>query len=33
MKVIIVGNNRVEFCEVRKRDYDKCFFEHRQQLY
>lgn len=33
MKAIIVGNNRVEVCEVKKRDYEKTFFVHRQQLY
>lgn len=33
MKAILVGNNRVEFCEVKKKDFDKCFFEYRSQLY
>lgn len=33
MKAIIVGNNRVEVCEVKKKDYEKTFFVHRQQLY
>lgn len=33
MKAIIVGHNRVEVCEVKKKDYEKTFFVHRQQLY
>lgn len=33
MKVVIVGRNRVEVCEVKKRDFDKMFFAHRSQLY
>ncbi len=33
MKAIIVGNNRVEFCTIPKKDISKCFFEYRSQLY
>lgn len=33
MRAYIVGRNRVEICEVKKRDLAKTFFVHRQQLY
>lgn len=33
MIAVIVGRNRVEFCKIRPRDYDKTFFVHRGQQY
>lgn len=33
MRVIIVGENRAEFCRISPRDYDKRFFETRGQCY
>lgn len=33
MLAIIAGRNRVEICEIKKKDFDKMFFEHRKQLY
>lgn len=33
MLAIMVGRNRVEVCEIKKKDYEKMFFEHRRQLY
>lgn len=33
MMIIIVGENRVEFCKIRRKDLDKRLFEHRGQAY
>lgn len=33
MKVIISGVNRMEFCEIKKKDLDKRFFMTRGELY
>jgi|GEM_PF-6061684 len=33
MMAIIVGANRVEICPLRKRDYEKWYFQHRGQTY
>lgn len=33
MQAIIVGANRVEVCPLKKRDYEKWFFQHRGQTY
>lgn len=33
MVAVIVGRNRVEFCTIRPKDYDKTFFVHRGQQY
>lgn len=33
MLAIIVGANRVEVCPLKKKDYEKWFFQHRGQTY
>lgn len=33
MMVIIKGSNRVEFCQIKKKDFEKKLFRHRDQLY
>lgn len=33
MQIIIVGQNRVEFCPIKKKDNEKRFFATRGQLY
>ncbi|MBO4763703.1 MAG: hypothetical protein J5485_03700 [Candidatus Methanomethylophilaceae archaeon] len=33
MQCIVIGNNRVECNEIRRKDYDKRFFARRRQLY
>lgn len=33
MIVLINGDNRIELCEVKKKDYNKRLFQHRGQLY
>lgn len=33
MLAIIVGANRVEVCPLKRRDYEKWFFQHRGQTY
>ncbi len=33
MQAIIVGRNRVEICPLKKKDYEKWFFQHRGQTY
>lgn len=33
MMVIIIGENRVEYNKIRKKDYNKLFFERRDQVY
>lgn len=33
MQIIIVGQNRVEFCPIKKKDDEKRFFATRGQLY
>ncbi len=33
MLAIIVGSNRVEVCTLKKKDYEKQFFQHRGQTY
>lgn len=33
MQVIIIGQNRAEFCKVKKNDKEKHFFMTRKQLY
>lgn len=33
MQAIIVGKNRVEVCPLKKKDYEKWYFQHRGQTY
>lgn len=33
MKIIILGTNRAEINEIKKKDYDKHFFKERNQCY
>lgn len=33
MLVILIGENRVEYNKIRKKDYNKLFFERRDQAY
>lgn len=33
MMAIIKGTNRIEFCKVKKKDFEKKLFRHRDQLY